>query len=167
MKMNYLATAFAVFAIVLSAMPNAQARSPKAPAIEVQQPWTRATPKGSKVAGGFLTIRNAGSEPDVLIGGTFAESARVEIHEMAIVKDVMRMRELPNGLTIAPGQTVVLKPGSYHVMFMGLKRPLKEGEAIKGTLVFKRAGTLHVTFMVGAMGQKHQGGHGGHGMKHH
>ena len=166
MTNKLIAAAIAAITALLAVIAPALARSPKAPLLEIIQPWTRATPKGSKVAGGFLTIRNTGKVADALIGGSFAASARVEIHEMAVVNDIMRMRELPHGLTIAPGQTVVLKPGSYHVMFMGLKRQLKQGEAVEGTLIFKHAGTIKVVFMVGAMGQMHQGAHGGHGMKH-
>jgi periplasmic copper chaperone A len=114
--------------------------------------WTRATPGGARVAGGYLTIRNTGATPDRLIGGSLEAAGRVEIHEMAMVEGVMRMRDLANGLPIAPGSTVELRPGGFHVMFMDLSRPLRQGETLRGTLVFERAGTVPVEFRVDAMG---------------
>lgn len=150
------------------ALGPALAQDYKVGAIKISAPWSRATPDAAKVAGGFMTIENTGNESDFLIGGSLVRSGRVEIHEMAVVNDVMRMRELPKGLEIKPGQKVTLKPGSYHVMFMELKKPLKEGDAVEGTLAFKKAGTVTVSYKVGAMGAKAGGhmGHGGHQMKH-
>jgi len=136
----------------------------KAGRLTISAAWTRATPAGSKVAGGFVTITNTGKTADVLIGGSFAHAARVEIYQMSVVDDVMRMRELPNGLEIKPGATIVLKPGSYHLMFMGLKQQIKAGEVIRGTLVFKSGGEVPVSFTTAAMGSKSMVGrsHGGH-----
>ena len=114
--------------------------------------WTRATPGGARVAGGYVTIRNTGALPDRLIGGSLEAAGRVEIHEMAMVEGVMRMRDLANGLAIAPGATVELRPGGYHVMFLDLWRPLRQGETVRGTLVFERAGTVPVEFRVDAIG---------------
>ncbi len=59
-----------------------------------------------------MTITNAGSMPDRLIGGTFPMAGRFEVHEMAVTDGVMRMRELAKGLEIKPGETVELKPGA-------------------------------------------------------
>ncbi|MBN9022005.1 MAG: copper chaperone PCu(A)C, partial [Rhizobiales bacterium] len=73
-------------------------------------------------------------------------------HEMAVVDGVMTMRELPDGLPIPAGGSVELKPGSYHIMFVGLKAPLKEGESFKGTLTFEKAGTVQVEYAVQALG---------------
>jgi copper(I)-binding protein len=84
-----------------------------------------------------------------------------------MVDNVMKMRELPNGLEVKPGKSVELKPGSFHVMLMDLKQPLKEGDKVKGTLVFEKAGTVNVEYTVRGMGSKgeNQKGHG-HKMKH-
>jgi periplasmic copper chaperone A len=151
--------------ITFFAAPPTLSKEFKAGAIMVSQPWTRATPKGARVAGGFMKIHNMGRQSDRLIGGTFDASKRIEIHEMTIINDIMKMRELPNGLEVKPGQSVELKPGSYHLMFMGLKRQLKKGETVDGTLTFKNAGKVRVTFTVESMGAKMK--HGGHGkMKH-
>jgi hypothetical protein len=122
--------------------------------------WSRATPGGARVAGGYLTILNTGSVPDRLVGGSLEAAGRVEIHEMAVEGGVMRMRNLARGLEIAPGATVELRPGGYHVMFMDLARPLREGERVRGTLRFERAGEVAVDVEVrgiaaGAGGHRH------------
>ncbi|MGQ3672257.1 copper chaperone PCu(A)C [Xanthobacter sp. TB0136] len=128
-------------------------------ALEITGPWSRATPGGAKVAAGYMQITNTGQTPDRLTGGTSAFSERVEIHEMTMENGVMRMRPLPDGLDIAPGQSVKLEPGGYHIMFMGLKEQLKEGESVKGTLTFSKAGTADVTYQVRglAAGGHHKG----------
>jgi copper(I)-binding protein len=64
----------------------------------------------------------------------------------------MQMREIAGGLEIAPGQTVELKPGGYHVMFMELREPLKEGDTLKGQLRFQKAGALNVEYRVQSLG---------------
>jgi uncharacterized protein YcnI/copper(I)-binding protein len=118
----------------------------------IATPWTRATPGGAKVAGGYLTITNKGSASDTFVGGTSDIAGRIEIHEMAMEGGVMKMRPLNAGLEIKPGQTVELKPGGFHMMFLDLKRQLKQGETVKASLKFEKAGTADVTFNVGAVG---------------
>jgi uncharacterized protein YcnI/copper(I)-binding protein len=124
----------------------------KVGAITVASPWTRATPGGAKVAGGYLNITNGGAATDKLLGGVTDIAGRVEIHEMAMNGSVMQMRPLNAGLEVKAGQTVELKPGGYHVMFLDLKRQLKAGETVKATLQFEKAGKVDVTFKVGSVG---------------
>jgi len=133
--------------------------------IRVSQPWTRVPPDASKVAGGFMTITNTGTEADTLVGGTAVVSGGFEVHEMPVVDGVMRMRELNKGLDIKPGQTVELKPGGYHIMFMQLKEPLVAGKPLKGTLVFEKAGTIEVEYAVAPIGAREMPASGGH--SHH
>jgi copper(I)-binding protein len=114
--------------------------------------WARATPPGAKVAGGYLTIQNTGDEADTLVSATAEIAGRVEVHEMAVVDGVMKMRHLENGLEIPAGGSVELKPGSYHIMLMDLAQPLVEGETFDGTLTFEKAGTVDVTYEIGAIG---------------
>jgi uncharacterized protein YcnI len=123
----------------------------------IETPWARATPGGAKVAGGYLKITNTGSAPDRLVGGSFPVAGGVEVHEMGMADGVMKMRELAKGLEIPPGKTVELKPGSFHLMLTGLRAPLKEGDSVKGRLVFEKAGTLEVEFKIGAMGAQSLG----------
>lgn len=131
----------------------------QAGALKIGQPWGRATPKGAQVGAGYLTVTNTGSQPDRLIGGSLVNAGRVEIHQTAMDAGVMKMRELERGLEIPPGQTVELKPGGYHIMFMDLKDPLREDETLEGTLVFEKAGTVRVTFKVqGVAAAKPEGG---------
>jgi uncharacterized protein YcnI/copper(I)-binding protein len=128
----------------------------------IEAPWTRATPQGARVAGGYMRITNRGTQPDRLTGGSFPLAGRFEVHEMATVEGVMRMRELAQGLEIAPGQTVELKPGGFHVMFMDLREPVREGRPLKGTLVFQRAGSVEIEYHVAPVGARGAGGHHHH-----
>ena len=125
--------------------------------LKIDHPWTRATPGGAKVAGGYLTIQNNGSTPDRLVGGASDIAGRIEIHEMAVRDGIMTMRPLDAGLEIKPGDKAELKPGGYHIMFMELKRPLKEGERVKGTLQFEKAGKVAVEFAVQGVGARDTG----------
>jgi copper(I)-binding protein len=123
-------------------------------ALEISHPWARATPKGASVGGGYVTVRNSGTTPDRLVGGTLTGAGRVEIHEMSMDGGVMKMREVKGGLQIAPGETVSLQPGAFHLMFMGLTSPLEKGRPVKGTLVFENAGGVEVTYDVEPIGAK-------------
>lgn len=125
--------------------------------LKIDHPWTRATPAGAKVAGGYLTIQNGGSAPDRLLGGSSDIAGRIEIHEMAVRDGIMTMRPLDKGLEVKPGDKTELKPGGYHIMFMDLKRQLKEGESVKGTLQFEKAGTVAVEFAVQGVGAREPG----------
>ena len=138
-----------LFAVVAA---GAQAHDYKVGAIAIDHPWTRATPKNAPVAGGYLKITNTGTTPDRLTGGSTEVAKRFEIHEMSMEGGVMKMRELRDGLTIAPGATVELKPGSYHIMMMNLSRPLTKGEKVKGLLTFEKAGKVDIEFAVEAIG---------------
>jgi copper(I)-binding protein len=71
---------------------------------------------------------------------------------MVMEQGVAKMRPLTGGLEIKPGETVELKPGSMHVMLMGLKQPLEKGQKVKGTLEFEKAGKLEIEYAVEALG---------------
>lgn len=150
-------------ALTLLAIPL-HAHEFKAGDLDVGHPWTRATPAGAKVAGGYLKVTNHGKTADRLIGFTAEGVDTVELHEMAMNDNVMTMREVKGGLEIKPGETVELTPGGFHMMMMGLKAPFKQGEMIKGTLKFEHAGTVAIEYKVEAMGaQETAGGHQDHG----
>ena len=118
--------------------------------INISLPFSRATRPNAPVAGGFLTIETTGAEPDRLISVTSDIAGETQIHEMAMQGDVMKMRPLANGLEIPAGKTVVLAPGGFHIMFMGLKQTLVEGETITVTLTFEKAGTVDVVLPIEA-----------------
>lgn len=161
---SMLACTAALF--VLSAAPAA-AGDAKAGDIVITQAWSRATPGGAKIAGGYLTIENKGAAPDRLVSGSGEVAGKVEIHEMAMNNGVMTMRALDKGLAIEPGKTVTFAPGGYHLMLMDLKKPFKQGDKVPVTLQFEKAGKVTVSFDVQAVGAKAPAGedHSGH-MKH-
>jgi copper(I)-binding protein len=132
----------------------------KAGTLVIEAPWTRATPGGAKVAGGYLKITNTGRTPDRLIGGTFPSAASVEVHAMSMSGGIMKMRRLEKGLVIAPGASVELEPGGLHMMFVGLSAGLEAGGTIKGTLVFEKAGTVAVEYRIAPIGSSAAPKHG-------
>ncbi len=156
--------ACAVFAAALFAVP-ARAEEVKAGDLVITQAWSRATPGGAKVGGGYLTIENKGTEADRLTGGSADVAGKVEVHEMAMNNGVMTMRPLDKGLVIEPGKTVKLAPGGYHLMLLDLKSPLKQGDKLPVTLEFEKAGKVSLSLDVqgvGAQGPASADGQGGH-----
>ena len=139
---------------------TAQAADYKLGAIEIKQPWTRATPPTAPSGGGYLVLVNTGTTPDRLIAATSPSSAKVELHEMTMEGSIMRMRELPKGIELPPGATVTLKPGGLHLMFMELKAPFARDTKVPATLVFEKAGSIPVELTVEAMGTTAPGQHG-------
>ena len=128
--------------------------------LKISHPWSRATPPGTKVAGGYLTITNGGAEADRLIGGSSDVAERIEMHQTTVVDGIARMRLNSSGIAIQPGQTVIFGLGNTHIMFVGLRRPLTEGEHIAGTLVFEKAGVVAIEYVVEKMGSSSD--HSGH-----
>src|ERR1700712_4642637 len=142
---------FAALATTLFAGPVC-AEDIKAGDLVISQAWSRATPGGAKIAGGYLTIENKGTAPDRLIGGSGDMRGKVEVHEMAMNNGVMTMRPLDKGLAIEPGKTVKLAPGGYHLMMFDLKGPLKQGEKVPVTLEFEKAGKVNLSLDVQGVG---------------
>jgi len=147
-----LGMAMLVFVFVFAGVPAVLAHEFKVGDIEVEHPWSRATPAGAKVAGGYFTIVNKGSAPDRLLSISSDISAKAELHEMGVKDGVMTMRPVEGGLEIPAGGKVTLGPGAYHIMFMDLKQPPKEGQMFAATLTFEKAGTVTVEFAVQAIG---------------
>jgi copper(I)-binding protein len=141
-----------IAAAMALAAPAALAHDYKAGAIEIGHPWARATPRGASVAAGYIKLSNTGSTPDRLVGGTSEAAGRVEIHEMTMTDGVMQMRPLKDGIELKPGQTVELKSGSFHLMMVGLKQQLQQGQRIKGTLIFEKAGPVDIEYQVEGIG---------------
>ncbi len=120
--------------------------------IVIDAPWTRATAPGASVAAGYLAIVNKGTEADRLTGASTAAAQKIEIHEMRMEGDIMKMRALPDGVEIKPGETVTLKPGGVHLMILGLKQRLLPGETVPVTLNFAKAGHIDVVLPVQSVG---------------
>jgi periplasmic copper chaperone A len=138
--------------IIVSLVHVAVASDCRVGSISIEQPWSRATPGGAQVAVGYLTIKNEGTTEDRLVSVTAEIASRAEIHQMTMADDVMKMRQVTDGLPVPANGSVVLDPNTYHLMFMELKRQLKEGEHFSGTLTFEKAGTVDVTFDVEGVG---------------
>lgn len=164
--------ALAALALVATSLP-ALAHEYTVGSLHIGHPWARATPPGAKVAGGYLTIRNDGTEADRLVSVTSELSDKGEIHEMKVDdKGVMTMRPIAVGIEIPAGGEVKLEPGGYHLMFQNITKPAKEGVKFKGTLTFEKAGSVDVDYAVepiggkpGAKAEDHSG-HGAGGEDH-
>lgn len=159
--MHHLTRTAALLALSLAiGASDARAEDYSIGTLQIGNPWTRATPKGSTVAGGYMKITNKGSAPDRLVGGSAAVAGRFEVHSMVMEQGVAKMRPVEGGLEIKPGETVELKPGSLHVMLMGLKQPLEKGQKVKGTLEFEKAGKVDIEYAVEALGVSAPAKHG-------
>jgi copper(I)-binding protein len=119
----------------------------------IDHPLARATPANAPVSGGYMTIRNTGDEADRLVGGSAAFAGKVEIHEMTMDGDVMKMREIEGGIEIPAGGEVTLKPGGLHVMFMQLNERLEDDAELPATLTFEKAGDVTVIFEVESLAE--------------
>jgi copper(I)-binding protein len=119
--------------------------------LKIEKAWARATAPGAAVGGGYLTVRNAGPAGDRLVGASSPVSGRTELHEMAMEKDIMRMREV-KGIDVPPKGILELKPGGFHLMFVELKAPLKQGEKVPVTLKFEKAGEVKAELAVESLG---------------
>src|SRR5882762_11090521 len=144
--------AIACAAVLAYFLAPALAEEVKAGDLVITQAWSRATPGGAKVGGGYLTIENKGPAPDRLIGGSADVADKVQVHEMTTSNGVMTMRPLDKGLAIEPGKTVKLAPGGYHLMLFDLKSPLKQGDKVPLKLEFERAGKVKLSFEVKSVG---------------
>ena len=147
--MRFATIAATVIAIFVSA--NAMAADYKIGSLEIMGPWSRATPNGASTAIGYMTIKNNGTTPDRLIGGSVDFASNFQLHSMTMEDGVSKMRELKS-VDIEPGQTIEFKPGGSHVMFVGVKHPLSQGEHVKGTLIFEHAGTVQIEYDVQGIG---------------
>jgi len=114
--------------------------------LEIDHPYIRVT-TGTNVSAGFVTIENEGDQPDKLLSVTDVSFAKqVEIHETTMDNNVMKMRPLNQGLTIPAKSKVQLKPGSYHIMFMGLAEPIVKNKKYKASLNFEQSGSITIEF---------------------
>lgn len=148
-------TVLAALALTVPAMimtTVATAHEYMAGLIVIGHPWARATPASAPVAGGYVTLTNTGKETDVFLSGSSPLSEKFELHESTVVDGVAKMRQIADGIEIKPGETVALKAGGTHIMFVKPKKQLVEGERFPVTLRFKNAGAITVDFAVQGLG---------------
>lgn len=156
---------FILAAVAVLSASVAPAHEYHARSLTITHPWSRETAPGQDVGGGFMVVANTGATPDRLLGGSTPAAKSIEVHEMTMDGGVMRMRQVAGGLAVPAHGTLELKPGSYHLMLMGLKAPLKKGTRVPATLRFAHAGAVKVEFQVEAIdfaGPHAAGGHDGH-----
>ncbi|MBU2327122.1 MAG: DUF1775 domain-containing protein [Alphaproteobacteria bacterium] len=117
--------------------------------LELTAGFARAMLPGQPVGGGFVTITNKGGDEDRLVSVTSSGAGEVQMHEMAMEGDVMKMRQLNDGIVIPAGETVELKPGGLHLMFYKVSEPFKEGATVNVTLTFEKAGAVDMVLPIG------------------
>jgi copper(I)-binding protein len=134
--------------LAVSAVFAAGAHAQNQPAIMIDQPWSRATAGTAKTGAGYMTIANTGALPDRLVQASSPASTVVELHEMAMVGNVMQMRPLADGIPVPAAGSVALQPGGLHLMFIDLKAPLRAGTKVPVTLRFERGGEMQIELEV-------------------
>jgi len=141
---------FFILTMSLLVMTIAHAQT-KVGNLQIIKPSVRATSPGQSISSAYLTIENKGSTTDRLVAVSFARAKEVQLHEMKMDGDKMMMRQM-TGIEIPANGSVELKPGGYHLMLMGLDSAIKDGEQLKMTLQFEKAGKVDVVFPSQALG---------------
>ncbi|AYG59246.1 copper chaperone PCu(A)C [Rhizobium jaguaris] len=141
----------------MNKMPGMHMDAGKAPAgsatvklgdLDISGGYVRAMLPGQPVGGGYITIHNGGSGDDRLTSVTSSAAGKVELHEMKMEGEVMKMREVKEGIAIPAGATVTLSPNSLHMMFKQVKTPFKQGSTVPVMLMFDKAGMVDISLPV-------------------
>jgi len=127
----------------------------------VAHPWSRAVVARAATAAGYMSIANSGTLADRLVGAETGHARGIEIHEMSMTDNIMRMRPVVGGLAIPPGETVKLAPNGLHLMIVAPGNGFVQGARIPVTLVFERAGRVEIDLAVEAV-RARAGEHSGH-----
>lgn len=127
------------------------------PSVAVTQPWARATAGNVRNGAAYLTLSAASGQPDRLLSASSPAAATVELHTVGRnASGVMEMRAV-SAIEVAPAAPTVLAPGGLHIMLIGLRAPLKQGDSLPLTLTFERSGRIEVAVPVGPPGAMHPG----------
>jgi periplasmic copper chaperone A len=137
------------------APPSAEVTAPSAalsaapqPTIAVAEAWAAPTPKGAKVAAGFLVVANGATTDDRLVGATSTRAKRVELHEMSQEGKTMKMRPVKDGIAVPAGGSVTLAQDGLHLMFTEIDKPFVVGDTIPVKLVFEKSGEVEIAVIV-------------------
>ena len=150
MKLNVFLKIGAAIIIALSGTVSAQ--NALIGPIKIENAYTRATMPGQQVAGGFMKIENKSGPADQLVSVSSPIAGEVQLHEMSMEGNVMKMRQV-QGISVPAGGAVELKPGGLHIMFINIKAPLTAGETVPVKLKFAKAGEVELKMPVNVMGQ--------------
>jgi copper(I)-binding protein len=153
MKHNLLVSTIAATVLGLTFVAHAQ--DAKVGSIKIENAYTRATVPGQMVAGGFMKIENKGAA-DQLLSASSPVAGEMQLHEMGMDGNVMKMRQVKE-ITVPAGGAVELKPGGLHLMFMNIKTPLLAGQTVPVKLKFAKAGEVEVKVPVNPLGQHSEG----------
>lgn len=168
-----LAGFFLLFAAPADAGDKAHGDHAGHDGLAIKEVWARASAGPARAGAVYVKIENPGTQGDRLVGGATERARTVQVHRHVITDGIARMRPV-DGVDLPVGGSVILKPGGDHLMLLGLKKPLKQGETFPMTLKFEKAGAVKVNVKVEAVAAKgtggdhsHHGAHGGHGGDHH
>ena len=154
--MRRAGTVVSAFLLALAINGQGHAQTPDAKPIVVDHPWARATPAGAKTGAAYMTLINNGSAGDRLLTAATPVADKIQFHSVSEDNGVSRMREM-HDVAVAPGARVTFSPGGMHVMLVGLKQPLKEGQTFPLNLTFEKAGKVDVTVSVAKVGAMQHG----------
>lgn len=135
-------------------------------ALEIEQPWARATPGGVTNGAAYFTLHNRGYSAERLVGVESRVAKRTELHASVEENGVMKMKPL-GAVDVPPGGMATFAPGGMHVMLMGLSAPLVEGQEVPLTLIFEHAGRADISVTVEKLGARKMHHHDGHQRDHH
>jgi periplasmic copper chaperone A len=146
-KVSRYLFAFLLLAGALESLP-VQSQEAKVGDLVISQPWSRSAPRGAELASAYLTIENKGTTPDRLIGGSTEIAEKLQIQQSSMVGGGLTLNPVEGGLTISPGDKVVLAPHAIHLTLSNLKSRMKKGTQVPMTLEFEKAGKVTVSFDV-------------------
>lgn len=154
--MKYSGHLTSILPLILLLGGQAYAQSSGQNPIVLERPWARATPAGAKNGAAYVTLINNGKARDSLLSATTPVAEKVQFHSTSEEHGVSHMREM-HAVEVAPGARVTFSPGGMHIMVVGLKQPLKEGQTFPLSLTFEKAGKVDVTVSIAKVGAM-QGG---------
>jgi copper(I)-binding protein len=154
--MKYTNRLISILSLILLLAGQAHPQTSAHNTIVVDSPWARATPAGAKTGAAYVTLINNGNASDSLLSATTPVAEKVQFHSMSEENGVSHMREM-QAVVVAPGARVTFSPGGMHIMVVGLKQPLKEGQTFQLSLTFEKAGKVDVTVPVAKVGAMHGG----------
>lgn len=132
-----------LFAINTPSQANDHKKSATVGDLVITKIWARTTPKTAKTGAAFFMIKNNGKTDDTLIDASSTLSKKTEIHQSSMENGIMKMRHVGK-IAVPAGAMVLLKPGSFHIMFMGLYGPINEGDEFPLNLSFEKAGSVKI-----------------------
>lgn len=158
---------FAVIAALgLCTAGTAWAKDYKVGQIEIDDLWVRASAPGQSNGAGYMDIDNDAKAADRLLSVTSDAAERVELHTVQTENGVSKMRQVEGGIALPADTEVKLSPGGYHVMFIKLRAPFKDGATVPATLKFEKAGDVAVEFKVKSASHNPGMSHDHGAMKH-